>query len=144
MQQDQLLKLLNTIVGNHLIRDAVHILKVVGRLDEGAYVKVRRDGLKGCPGARSRHRRGLLNTIHKPRGGLRPLKFTSAAVAGAQSDSSAQAAQVAVAVAGEDSNSGGVEASLQRCGRATRLKLTLNAQFTGGGGWSFHARASES
>jgi hypothetical protein len=55
MQQDQFLELLDAIVGDHLIRDAVDILKVVGCLHEGAHIEIRRYGLKRGPGARGRH-----------------------------------------------------------------------------------------
>jgi hypothetical protein len=46
VQQDELLKLLNAIAGDHLIRDAVDILEVFGLLHKGADVEIGRYGLK--------------------------------------------------------------------------------------------------
>jgi hypothetical protein len=46
VEQHELLELLDTVVGDHLIRDAVHILEVLCLFDESSHIKVWRDGLE--------------------------------------------------------------------------------------------------
>lgn len=46
MQQDELLELLHTIIGDHFVGDSVDILEVVRSLDEGAHIEIGGYGLK--------------------------------------------------------------------------------------------------
>jgi hypothetical protein len=56
VQQDKLLELVDSVVCDHLIRDAVDILEIVGSFDEGPDVEIGWYGLKGSPRACGRHR----------------------------------------------------------------------------------------
>lgn len=46
MQQDKLLELLYAVGSDHLIRDTVNILEVVGGFNESAHIEVRGYGLE--------------------------------------------------------------------------------------------------